>query len=131
MQNHEAEIRAVFEAWCDAVRRGDRAGILARHAPDIVMFDVPLPVQAKGIAAYERTWDAFLDWFGRDGDWEVSELAIVAGAEAGYSHCLVRCAGSDPDGSRSSLDVRLTTGYRRVNGAWAITHEHHSVAAAM
>jgi ketosteroid isomerase-like protein len=31
-------------------------GILANHSPDISMFDVPPPVQSKGIEAYKKTW---------------------------------------------------------------------------
>jgi ketosteroid isomerase-like protein len=37
----EAQIKAVVEAWADAVRRHDIPGILAHHEPNIIMFDVP------------------------------------------------------------------------------------------
>jgi ketosteroid isomerase-like protein len=39
----EAEIRALIEAWADAVRRHDLPAILAHHYDDIIMFDVPPP----------------------------------------------------------------------------------------
>jgi ketosteroid isomerase-like protein len=35
----EIEIKALLEAWADAVRRHDLPAILARHEPDMVMFD--------------------------------------------------------------------------------------------
>jgi ketosteroid isomerase-like protein len=44
----EAEIRDLIEAWAAAVRRRDLAGILRNHSADILMFDVPLPLQSKG-----------------------------------------------------------------------------------
>lgn len=40
-QAAEAQIRTLIEAWADAVRRHDYAGVLARHDRAIVMFDVP------------------------------------------------------------------------------------------
>jgi ketosteroid isomerase-like protein len=44
----ENQIKAIIEAWADAVRRHDLSGILAHHEQDIVMFDVPLPLQSRG-----------------------------------------------------------------------------------
>jgi ketosteroid isomerase-like protein len=50
-----SRIKAVIEAWADAVRRHDLSGILAHHEQDIVMFDVPAPLQSRGINAYKKT----------------------------------------------------------------------------
>ena len=47
----ETEIRDLIEAWAWAVRDGDMAAILANHTDDMVMFDVPVPLQSKGMAA--------------------------------------------------------------------------------
>ena len=64
----EAEIRDVIERWAKAVREQDLDGVLAEHAKDIVMFDVPPPVQVRGMDAYRETWPAFLrtpeEWIG-------------------------------------------------------------------
>jgi len=37
----EAHIRELVESWATAVRRKDMEAILAHHAPDLLMFDVP------------------------------------------------------------------------------------------
>jgi ketosteroid isomerase-like protein len=37
----EIRIKALLEAWADAVRRHDVPAILAHHEPDVVMFDLP------------------------------------------------------------------------------------------
>ncbi|HEX3702475.1 MAG TPA: nuclear transport factor 2 family protein, partial [Vicinamibacterales bacterium] len=58
----EAEITRLIEDWARAVRHKDFTGILANHSPDILMFDVPPPVQSKGIDAYRSTWDLFFSW---------------------------------------------------------------------
>src|SRR5579871_3575035 len=46
----EIQIRTLLEAWAAAVRRHDVPAILAHHEPDMLMFDVPPPLQCKGIA---------------------------------------------------------------------------------
>ena len=57
----EAAIRAQIEAWAAAVRRRDMIGILKNHAADMIMFDVPPPLQLRGIAAYEASWPQFFE----------------------------------------------------------------------
>lgn len=52
----EARIKALLEGWADAVRRHDLPAILTRHERDMVMFDLPPPLQCRGIEAYEQTW---------------------------------------------------------------------------
>jgi ketosteroid isomerase-like protein len=52
--SNETEIRELIENWAKAVHAGDTNGVLANHADDIVMFDVPPPEGGvRGIAAYE------------------------------------------------------------------------------
>ena len=51
----EAAVRKVVEDWASAVRRRDGPAILRNHSPDILMFDVPPPLQSKGIEAYKET----------------------------------------------------------------------------
>ena len=41
MSADEAEIRALIDRWATAVHAGDMDVVLADHADDIVMFDVP------------------------------------------------------------------------------------------
>ena len=62
VSSNEAEVRDMIEAWADAVRRKDYAGILRSHASDFVMFDVPPPFKSVGLEAYRKTWDLFFSW---------------------------------------------------------------------
>ena len=45
----EAQILDLLQAWARSVQARDLDGILAHHAPDLVMFDVPPPVKLQGI----------------------------------------------------------------------------------
>jgi uncharacterized protein (TIGR02246 family) len=126
---HELAVRTVIERWTEAVRRHDRAGILADHDPDIVMFDVPAPLQSKGIKEYSSTWDLFFRWH-RPGDaFDIREMTITAGPDVAFAAALMRCGGTNAEGTHERLDFRLTIGLRKEDGRWRIVHEHHSVPA--
>jgi uncharacterized protein (TIGR02246 family) len=111
-------IRALVDDWSTAVRAKDLDAVLARHADDIVMFDVPLPLQSRGMAEYRKTWELFFDNSpGGEGAFDVTELHITASETVAYCYGLVQVFDST---------VRLTMGLRKVDGQWLIAHEHHS-----
>jgi ketosteroid isomerase-like protein len=127
----EIRIRAMLQDWADAVRRHDFPAILAHHDPDMVMFDVPAPVQCKGIEAYKQTWDLMFRYHKPGAAFDIRELAITAGQDVAFAVAIMYCG---PDSSCNPVDkdgflFRLTVGLRKVDGAWRITHEHHSVPA--
>ena len=43
MPDDEQQIRNLIERWAEAAHTGDMNTVLADHADDIVMFDVPPP----------------------------------------------------------------------------------------
>ena len=59
VDTEEIRIKALLENWADAVRRHDLPAILAHHERDVLMFDLPPPLQCKGLEAYAQTWDLF------------------------------------------------------------------------
>lgn len=116
---NEGEIRALVETWAKAVRAKDMRGVLANHADDIMMFDVPMPVRSTGLEEYRKTWELFFENSpGGPGSFDVRELQITASETVAYCHALVKIFNST---------ARLTVGLRRGNkGQWLIAHEHHS-----
>jgi ketosteroid isomerase-like protein len=116
--SNETQIRTLVENWTKAVRDGDMNGILAHHTADIVMFDVPPPVQFHGMAEYEKTWELFFQFSpGGDGSFDILELHVSASDTVAFCYGLVQVVDNP---------VRLTMGFRKENGEWLITHEHHS-----
>lgn len=115
---HETKIRTLVEKWAGAVRAKDMVGALANHTEDIVMFDVPMPLQSNGMRAYEKTWELFFEHSpGGPGSFDVTELRIVASESVAYCHALVNIFDAT---------VRVTIGLRNEEGQWLIAHEHHS-----
>ena len=126
MSNHEADIRALIERWARAVHAGDIDGVLENHTEAIVMFDVPPPNEVRGKAAYRDTWPPFFTWQRQGAAFEIVSLDVIAGHDVAFAHALLRCGTieellKDPDNR-----LRLTIGLRRMNGRWAVAHEHHS-----
>jgi uncharacterized protein (TIGR02246 family) len=125
----ENHIRELIERWAAAVHRGDMAGVLAEHAGDIVMFDVPPPHDGvRGLDAYRETWPPFFEWQTQGASFEVVELDVTTGHDVAYAYALLRC-GSRPElAEHPERRLRLTLGLRRERGRWVVAHEHHSFA---
>ncbi len=114
----ETQIRTLVEDWAKAVRAKDIQGATAHHADDIVMFDVPLPLQSKGIEAYKKTWELFFSQSpGGEGAFDLMELEITTSETVAFCHALIKIFDST---------ARLSMGLRNVDGEWLIMHEHHS-----
>ena len=126
----EGAIRDLVENWARAVRTKNLDGILANHSPDMLMFDVPPPIQSKGIEAYRKTWDLFFSWSQDSGVFDTSEMNITAGNDVAFVTALMRCAGTEANGDKTELEFRLTIGLRKIDGQWTVTHEHHSIPAS-
>lgn len=127
----EARIKRLLESWAAAVRRHDLAAILAHHDRDVVMFDLPPPLQCRGIEAYERTWDLLFRYHKPGTAFDFREPAVTAGADVAYAVAIIWCG---PGSSSNPMDMdgflfRLTVGLRKVDRDWRITHQHHSVPA--
>jgi len=125
----EQAIRALLERWAKAVRARDYPAILAGHAPDLRMFDVPPPFESNGPEEYRRTWDLFFSTSDDPVVFDFDDMEITAGRDVAFVTARMHCEPTEA-GKRARLDFRLTVGLRRDAGdGWLITHEHHSVPA--
>jgi ketosteroid isomerase-like protein len=110
----EQQIRALIEAWARAAHEGNMDAVLADHAPDIVMFDVPPPQRGiRGLNAYRESWPGFFRWQASGAVFEIEELDITAGADVAFAYALLRC-GTTADLLRDPEQrLRLTLGLRK------------------
>jgi len=127
MADDETHIRALIESWARAVHNGDLEGVLTDHADDIVMFDVPPPIDGvRGIAAYRETWPPFFKWQEQGASFEIVSLDVAAGEDVAFAYALLRCGTQEELSRDPEIRLRLTTGLRKERGRWLVTHEHHS-----
>ncbi|PZF86141.1 nuclear transport factor 2 family protein [Jiangella anatolica] len=127
MTDDHEQIRALITRWATAVHAGDLDTVLADHADDIVMFDVPPPYEGvRGIDAYRDAWPPFFEWQAQGAVFEVETLDVVAGAEVAYAFALLRCGTPDELAGNPANRLRLTLGLRKEQARWVVAHEHHS-----
>jgi uncharacterized protein (TIGR02246 family) len=127
MPNDEQQIRTLIERWAEAVHATDLETVLADHADDIVMFDVPPPDDGvRGIEAYRETWPPFFEWQARGASFEIVELDVSADEDIAYARALLRCGMPEELAERPERRLRLTLGLRKQDGRWVVAHEHHS-----
>jgi ketosteroid isomerase-like protein len=121
----EAQVRERLEQWTQAVRARDIDKVLSHHSKDVVMFDVPPPVEWRGIKKYRESWEYFFKHFPHEGGrFDLENVEIAANGDLACAYGILKC-GKPGD----TFPVRLTVILRKVAGAWTIVHEHHSVPA--
>ena len=129
MPDDEQQIRTLVRQWAAAAHNGDMEVVLADHADDIVMFDVPPPHDGvRGIDAYRDTWPGFFEWQAQGASFEIVSLDVTAGEDVAYAHALLRCGTPQHLAEHPESRLRLSLGLRKEDGRWMVAHEHHSFA---
>jgi uncharacterized protein (TIGR02246 family) len=126
-ESNEAQIRRLIDQWVTALRAKDIDGLMSNHAPDIVLFDLPPPLQYRGADAYRKNWEQWLPTLEGPIDYEIRELSVAAGDDVAFCHSLNRISATRTNGEATDVWVRATVGYRKIDGEWIVTHEHVSV----
>ena len=101
------QIRKLIDEWATAFRAKNIDGLMANHSPDIVLFDVPSPLQYRGADAYRKKGpyvrlDQHFVGGGLDCDADAEERAEsgVAGATAIETRARVMFRNGDSDEQR-------------------------------
>lgn len=124
----EEKIRQMIDEWVSAVKDKDIDGLMALYSPDVVVYDVPTPLQQRGADAHRQNFE---EWFasmpGRTTS-AIRDLRIVAGENIAFAHCLNHISNAPPDG-KTPVDnwVRFTVCFEKRDGEWKATHEHISM----
>ncbi len=127
MDDNESQVRALVERWAKAVHEGDLDTVLADHADDIVMFDVPPPYDGVlGMDAYRDTWPPFFTWQQQGASFDIVSMDVTAGDDVAFAHALLRCGTPQELQEEPQNRLRLTIGLRKEQGRWVVVHEHHS-----
>ena len=123
----EADIRQLVDRWAKGIRAKDVDGVVANYAPDIVTFDIVPPLRSFAIDAQRKALESwFPTWRGPIG-YDMRDLTITAGDDVAFSQSLNRISGTKTEGEEVDVWVRVTAGYRKIDGRWMVTHEHVSV----
>jgi ketosteroid isomerase-like protein len=123
----EARIAEMIAERVRAVRAKDVDALLSAHAPEVVVFDALDPLRYEGSEGVRERTARWLSWYRGPVGYEVRDLSMTAGDEAAFCHYLYRVTGTMTDGREVDMWLRSTVCFRKVEGAWALAHEHTSV----
>lgn len=125
----EAQIKALEDQFTTAFNAKDVNAIMKVYVPDqsLFVFDVVPPRQYVGAIAYHKDWENFFNSFDGPIKFEVSDLAIAADDNLGYGHSIQHVTGKNKKGEPIDLTVRVSRGYRKVDGHWLVAMDHVSV----
>ncbi|MFC3996116.1 YybH family protein [Nocardiopsis sediminis] len=123
----EAAIRRHIDGIVEGIRAKDLEGLKRLYATDVVSFDVEPPLQHVGVEAKLKNWRNVFTFF-EDVAYEVRDLALTVDETVAFGHCFGRLSGTLKNGTATSgMWVRATFGFRKIDGAWSITHDQASV----
>jgi uncharacterized protein (TIGR02246 family) len=122
----EAEIRRIIKTWMRGLHAKDVDAVMQHAAPDILSFDLAPPLASRGAERYRQNLEAWFPTWDGPIDAEARELQITVGDMVAFSTSLNRIGGAKKDGERTSIWVRVTVGFRKIDGRWLVTHEHVS-----
>ena len=121
------DIETLIRRWAAAVHAGDLETVLAEHADDLVMFDVPPPHDGlRGLDDYRESWPQFFEWQASGASFEIVELDVTEGVDVAYAWALLRCDSPAGRAEAPERRLRLTVGLVQRGGRWVVAHEHHS-----
>ena len=126
----QTDIRRHLDAVAQAIRAKDVDAVMAHYAADAVAFDVMPPLQVPGAGAYRKNFVAWFSSIEGPIDYEMRDMHIAAGNDVAFCHYLGHVRGTRSNGRRADYWVRVSSGLRKVNGAWLITHEHVSMPSS-
>ena len=122
----EEQVRLLLQQWASATRKGQRNDVLANHLPGVLIYDVLAPMKYEGAAAYRQSWDEWQPDTQGEGQFDLQDLSVTAGADVAFAHCFIKCGGVLPDGKTFEDQVRATFCLRKACGSWKVAHQHIS-----
>jgi ketosteroid isomerase-like protein len=128
-----AALKAVESRFMTAFRAKDVNAIMDLCVPDdtLVVFDVTPPLRRNGAQAYRQDWEEAFSRFEGPLQAEISEVDVTAGGDVAYVSSIHHVAGLTKGGKKVDYTVRVTDGFKKINGKWLIAHTHVSFPVDM
>jgi len=122
-------IQVLEDRFVAAFNAGDIDGMMKNYLPDnsLFVFDVVPRKHHRGAGNYRKNWEDFFSHFQGRPKIAITDLDITTDGSVAFSHSLQRVSGTDKQGHAVDRTVRVTDGYRKIDGHWLIAHEHISV----
>jgi ketosteroid isomerase-like protein len=125
----ELAIRALEDRFAAAFNAGDIDAMMKNYVPgkSLVVFDLVPPRQHLGANEYRKAWEGFFTHFKGRPKIAINDLDISVDGNIGFSHSIQHVTGTDVQDHPVDRTVRVSDGYRKIDGQWLIAMEHISV----
>jgi uncharacterized protein (TIGR02246 family) len=122
-------IRELENNFAAAFNAGNVDAMMQNYIPDnsLVVFDVVPRKNYFGADEYRRNWTAFFAHFNGPPKISITNLNISVDVSLAFSYSIQHVTGTDTQGRPVDRTVRVTDGYRKIEGKWLIIHEHVSL----
>jgi uncharacterized protein (TIGR02246 family) len=127
MSEDEAAIRRVIARWSAALEAKDLDGLVADYADDAVLFDAIPPYKTVGKGAIRQVWANCLPYFPAKFKSEHRDIVIHVSGDTAVMYGLHHFIPEPADHPSGQTWLRVTVGYRRINGQWKSVHDHISI----
>ncbi len=123
----EASIRRLIFKWSAALEAKDLDGLVADYADDAVLFDAIPPYKTVGKEAIRQVWANCLPYFPEQFKSEHRDIVVHVSGDTAIMHGLHHFIPTPADDPSGQTWLRVTIGYRRINGQWKSVHDHISI----
>lgn len=130
----ESSTQAVHErvdSLVDAIRSRNLDQVMSHYLPDVVVYDLTAPLDVRGVGEYRKKFQRWFAALAGGIHYEMVDVDISPGRSEAVVHCLNHITGTRSGGARLDYWVRVTSGWKKVDGQWLIAHEHISMPSMM
>lgn len=127
MASNDSEVRALLDSRVDACRSKDIGRLMSLYSPNVVYYDVVLPLQFAGFDEVRRNFMRWFDEYDGPIGLETRDLNIATSGDVAFAHMLHVDSGTRNNGIEGAVWIRSTVCCRRSSDKWLITHEHISI----
>ena len=122
------ELKALEDRFVTAFKAKDVDAIMQLCVPNdsLVVFDVTPPRQRNGPQAYRKDWEDVFNRYDGPLEAEISDEDVTAGSDVAYVSSIHHITGTTKGGKKVDYSVRVTDGFKKINGKWLIAHTHVS-----
>src|SRR5215469_11540163 len=125
----ETELQDLLARWEKAFAARDLDGVMTMYAPGdaVVAYDVSPPLQYKGKDSYRKSYENFFMAYEGPLELEMRDARVMVDGDLAVFNALERISGTlKGGGPKSSVWVRATSIFRRMDGKWFDVHDHIS-----
>lgn len=127
IEQDEADIRRLIHAWSTALEAKDVAALLADYAPHAVLYEACPPYKTEGVDNIRQVWEHCLPYFPEQFTSEHRDVVIHVAGDVALMHGVHHIIPTPPDHPCGQTWMRVTIGFRRLQGRWQVIHGHVSL----